>query len=212
MWSSSRPKACCCTVLANLVLFCCLYPRSELRFYACQTRSSYTPVRPKVCEDKCAGEKEQLEESRRPSNSNRRAANAMPNTEVGVRRSRCSLPDPRELDVTPIPGTRLTPMFKHPKVGHTSSTTNSSLIPTRGAASENKEYSVQSNSVLKSGKCWVRRSCQGYVTWIKNGHYFVGSSIAVVGKDGILRLTFREPRYVRYMNIHGPSMTSSQLG
>ena len=40
--------------------------------------------------------------------------------------------------------------------------------------------------------CWLP---PGYVSGIANGHFFVGSSIVMAGKDGTVRkLLFREPR------------------
>jgi len=40
--------------------------------------------------------------------------------------------------------------------------------------------------------CWLP---PGYISGIENGHFFVGSSIVMAGKDGIVRkLTFRKPR------------------
>jgi hypothetical protein len=40
--------------------------------------------------------------------------------------------------------------------------------------------------------CWLP---PGYVSGVENGYFFVGSSIVMAGRDGILRkLTFREPR------------------
>ena len=54
---------------------------------------------------------------------------------------------------------------------------------------ENLEWVVDAKS---RRVCWLP---PGYVTGIEDGHFFVGSSIVMAGKDGIVRkLTFREPR------------------
>ena len=56
------------------------------------------------------------------------------------------------------------------------------------ALDDNLEWVVD----VKSRRvCWLP---PGYVTGIKDGHFFAGSSIVTAGKDGVMRkLTFREP-------------------
>ena len=54
---------------------------------------------------------------------------------------------------------------------------------------ENLEWVVDAKS---RRVCWLP---PGYISGTENGHYFVGSSIVMVGQGGILRrLTFRKPR------------------
>jgi len=54
---------------------------------------------------------------------------------------------------------------------------------------ENLEWVVDAQS---RRVCWIP---PGYIGGIENGHFFVGSSIVMAGKDGIVRkLTFRKPR------------------
>ena len=62
------------------------------------------------------------------------------------------------------------------------------LTTNRYALDDSLEWVVDA----KSRKvCWLP---PGYVTGIKDGHFFVGSSIVTAGKDGVVRkLTFREP-------------------
>jgi len=55
------------------------------------------------------------------------------------------------------------------------------------ALDDNLEWVVAAKS---RRVCWLP---QGYVSGIENGHFFVGSSIVMAGRDGIVRkLAFRE--------------------
>jgi len=64
------------------------------------------------------------------------------------------------------------------------------ILPARPySLDENLEWVVDTRS---RRVCWLP---PGYVTGIRDGHFFVGSSIVTAGQDGVVRkLTFREPR------------------
>jgi WD40 repeat protein len=77
------------------------------------------------------------------------------------------------------------------------------LTPSFGILELERSVPPASQYALDKGLEWVvdaksRRVCwlpPGYVSGIDDGYFFVGSSIVMAGRDGILRkLTFREPR------------------
>ena len=78
---------------------------------------------------------------------------------------------PSRVKIEEVPGEEILPVF-HPY-----------------SLDENLEWVVDNRS---RRVCWLP---PGYGTRIEDGHFFVGSSIVMAGRDGIIRkLTFREPR------------------